>query len=80
VEGFDIEVSMWRQLAVGAALLIINERVMGQRLGVRTLLWVFTIALIAFLVPPHGQSPFFLVTFGVTTHSIKPIIHFVVRH
>ena len=29
---------------------------------------------------PMGTSPFFRVTFGVTTHSIKPITHFVVRH
>ena len=48
---------MWRQLAVGAALPIISERVTGRRLGVRTLLWASTIALIACRVPPHGHKP-----------------------
>ena len=52
---------MWRQLAVGAALPIISERVTGQRLGVRTLLWASFIVQIVCRARHPGHNPFFRV-------------------
>ena len=48
---------MWRQLAVGAALSIISERVTGRRLGVRTLLWASFIVQIVSRARHPGHKP-----------------------